>query len=108
MPDSRSDAQVEADCDDREFLLRPHAWPGQFPPRLYVKRRRGLGQGPETGPLVLWGADPDEYVIAAHHWDGRELLPTPHAAETAVVNETVTNLRYTSVDDLLADGWVVD
>lgn len=105
-----SDQQVLDQRDDLEMLRRPHLWPFQeFPVRVYVKRPGAH----ETGPCIVWGRDPMEYIIQAHAWDA-PLTPTPHATQRsepgdhAIRTPNLWVLRYDSAEAILADGWVVD
>lgn len=104
----KTDAEVVASKDDAEYLARPHLWPQQgVPTKCYVKRLPSAQGWRETGPCVLWGTEPLELVIQAHHWDG-PLQEAPHALSVVPSNDLVTLVSYTSVADLLADGWIVD
>lgn len=86
------DEEVISTENSLEMLRRPHLWPAaQMPRQIWVKRNRVGGQ--QTGPCILWGKDPDQYIIIMHDWaNGGE-------------RKTLT---YASPEEIDADGWEVD
>lgn len=91
-----TDQQVIETRDDLEMLSRPHLWPGVMKGLrcVFVKRRgHGTGSWNETGPCILWGTDPDEYIVVASGGYG------------SAGPRTYT---YDSPEAITADGWVVD
>lgn len=89
-----SDEDVIAQRLDLEMLERPHLWPGVVKGLRCVHLKRRTAGRIETGPCILWGTNPDEYVVVGHSWGGEFTRPDVH--------------RYDSPDAILADGWKVD
>lgn len=90
-----SDAAVVAERQDLEMLRRPWLWPnGQETGRPYVYVKRHVGDDLETGPLCQDITNEAALVIRCHQWhtDGHP----------------VSVLCYSTPEDVIADGWVVD
>lgn len=77
-----TDEEVLRSRNDREMILRPHLWP-QNP--LVVKKRYGDQNG-------FMRQSEGGYTVAV----GRGIISDRE------------NVTYNNVDDLLADGWLVD
>lgn len=76
--------------DDREMILHPDWWP--MWPSLALKRRRHDGSSADRFGVLLEGPALTVYL---------NLMGLPITSDTP-------RLEYETVEDLLADGWVVD
>lgn len=80
--------------EDREFLNNPAEWPGSGVIRqCAVKRAKAEGIGPSNFGMVLYHMERQEYALLVRQ-AGWEF-------------DTAKALAI-SVDQLLADGWIVD
>lgn len=93
-----TDAEVIAQRNDREMLLRPHLWPYQErSPCVYVHKdpsQKGWGH---TGPVTR--DEVGRYTVSDHDWT---------AVNAGTGNLVRMTKVYADVDALLADGWLVD
>jgi len=86
---------VEMEKSDRDFILE-----GKYPyfPFLPVKRNKEGEHLPEFG-FMVYGAPNKVYLMNFWGWVlGKE----------KVEMKDIPTARYDTVDELLADGWVVD
>jgi hypothetical protein len=93
-PDVAETKRIDVDKDDRGMILHPNLWPKW--PYLPVKRRLEGGSFPETG--VIWiGTKFNIYFV--------NLFDMPKSAEEF---KATNHIPYNNVDELIADGWIVD
>jgi hypothetical protein len=79
---------------DRKMILSPDKWPMFYLP---LKRRKKDGGFPEIALLRSASTRPDV-----------ERIVQVNMTLFGMAIGEVTEIRYPTVDDLLADGWVVD
>lgn len=85
---------MEMEKSDRDFILE-----GKYPyfPFLPVKRYKDGQRMPEVG-FIFYGEFNKVYLMNLFRfWEEKE-----------VTLESLPTVRYDTVDELLADGWVVD
>lgn len=79
--------------NDRQMILTPSEWPMFYLP---LKRRKDDGGWPDIALLRSASTDPNvERIVEENRSLYGDLGP-------------ITEHKYATVDDLLADGWVVD
>lgn len=85
----KSDHEVLMSRDDREMILRQHLWPNKTTLPLTNRNRKNEGES-RLGFLRI------ENPLTVYNG----LIYRDPA--------TLPTIQYASVDDLLADGWIVD
>lgn len=90
---AKSDQQVLSSKDDREFILRPHLWPNKTNLPLKNVNRKGSEGDRELGFILVEDGAPPFIVYNGLMYRDPATLPQVH---------------YSSVDEMLADGWIVD
>jgi len=85
----KSDNEVIRSRDDREMVLRPHLWPNKD----NLPLKNPLGTQDRLGLLLKADGGPPFRVYVGMIFEDPRTLPV---------------FSYSTVDDMIADGWLVD